>query len=256
MKAPRVLVVALLLAAGCGGDGFTPPPAPVEPPFGGTAYLHPDIIRADDPTTFVGLTYEGEGTRNMYDRRVEGWITVTARLFRAVYDDGQVIELQLNPEFGPPPGSQETAEFYARAIGRLPAGLRRDVEFVFVHRGVQPFGGGNRGMLIHTGQSDRDDLNGFLEEVLAHEGAHTCLDPAHANSPGWRAAQAADPTFISTYARDHPAREDIAESIVAWLAVRYRADRIDPDTRSAILRAIPNRLRYFDGLGLDMHPLE
>ena len=39
------------------------------------------------------------------------------------------------------------------------------------------------------------------------------MDGPHAASAGWLAAQAADPEFISTYARDNPTREDIAESL-------------------------------------------
>ena len=32
--------------------------------------------------------------------------------------------------------------------------------------------------------------------------------------------------FISEYARDHPDREDIAESFLPYLAVRYRPERL------------------------------
>ena len=98
--------------------------------------------------------------------------------------------------------------------------------------------------------------DGILEETLVHEAAHTSLDAAHAASPGWLAAQEADPTFISDYARSFPAREDIAESFLPWLAVRYRGDRIDDELRTMILDAIPNRLAYFDALVLDLHPID
>lgn len=256
MSSSRTFLVALCVAAGCAGDTFDPgEPPPSEPPFGGTAYLDPDIITPSDPSAFVELSYQGQDARAMYDRRVPGWITVSALLFRASFDDGSVIELQLNPEFGNAAAGRETAEYYAGAIGRLPAALRRDVRFVFIHRGEEPFGGGANGLLIHTGNTDRNDLNGSLEEVLAHEGAHTSLDPAHASSAGWLAAQKADRTYISTYARDHSAGEDVAESLVAWLAIRHRSSRIDASLQSTILKTIPNRIRYFDGLGLQMHPV-
>ena len=86
--------------------------------------------------------------------------------------------------------------------------------------------------------------------------AHTSLDAAHRAAPGWLAAQDADPTFISTYARDFPNREDIAESIVPYVAVRFRPDRISGPLRAVIEETIPNRIRYFDSLGLDMHPID
>ena len=83
-----------------------------------------------------------------------------------------------------------------------------------------------------------------------HEAAHTSLDAAHATSAGWLSAQVKDVNFISSYARDNPAREDVAESVLTWLAVRYRASRIDPAQVAKIQQAIPNRLAYFDALNL------
>ena len=42
------------------------------PPFEGTIFIDPDIIKEDDPTTFVSLSYAGTGIREMYDRRLGG----------------------------------------------------------------------------------------------------------------------------------------------------------------------------------------
>jgi hypothetical protein len=120
---------------------------------------------------------------------------------------------------------------------------------------VQPFGGGNNNILIHVGQADLYAADGILEETLVHEASHTSLDAGHASAAGWRSAQLADPTFISTYARDNPTREDIAESFLLWLAVRHRPARIGAQLQSTILATIPNRLVYFDGLGLALHPI-
>jgi hypothetical protein len=219
-----VVLVAVLGLTGCGGDAPSDPlpgPFPLPPPFGGTIFIAPDIITSDDPTTFLGLTDAGQGSRTMFDRRVNGWITLDAFLFDASFDDGLTVEVQVNPEFG-----------------------------------TRPFGGGNRNLLIHVGQGDLYLAEGILEETFVHEAAHTSLDAYHASAPGWLAAQAADPTFISTYARDFPDREDIAESFVPYLAVRYRADRIPASLRVIIEETMPNRIAYFDGLGLDMHPID
>ena len=48
------------------------------PYFSGTIFLDPDIITPDDPSTFEGAPYAGQGFRRMFDRRVNGWITVNA----------------------------------------------------------------------------------------------------------------------------------------------------------------------------------
>jgi hypothetical protein len=249
------LVLALYAGHGCGGPTDAPEPN-VTPPFSGTIFIDPDIIVSSDPTTFSGVTYVGQGTRTMFDRRVNDWISAEAYLFVATFTDGLSAEVQVNPEFSSVEASEAEAERYAREIGRLPKALRADVETVWIHRGVEPFGGGNNNLLIHVGQADLYVRDGILEETLVHEAAHTSLDATHAAAAGWLAAQSADPAFISTYARDFPGREDIAESFVPYLAVRYRPERISDELRSLIERTMPNRIAYFDGLALEMHPVD
>lgn len=190
----------------------------------------------------------------MFDRRVDDWVTVSAYLFDATFDDGLGAEVQVNPEFGGEEAARVEAERYASEIGRLPTALRAEVQTVWIHRGTEPFGGGNDNILIHTGQAALYEADGILEETLVHEAVHTSLDATHASAAGWIAAQAADPTFISTYARDFPTREDLAETMVPYLAVRYRSDRISPALRQTILEAIPNRIQYLDDQALDMYP--
>lgn len=226
-----------------------------DPPFSGTIFIDPDILTAFDRTSFVGLTSAGKGERTMYDRRVGDWIRVNAFLFEATFDDGLSIEFQVNPEFGSVAAAQVQAERFAPAIGRLPTSLRRDVETVWIHRGDKPFGGGNNNLLIHTEQADRYLETGILEETLVHEASHTSLDGDHAGAAGWLAAQAADVNFISTYARDNASREDVAESFLPYLAVKYRRDRISEELAKTIQTTIPGRLRYFEELELDLYPV-
>ena len=97
---------------------------------------------------------------------------------------------------GTPTTAQIDAEKYARVIGQLPAALRKDVETVWIHKGVQPFGGGNRNLLIHTGQADLYAADGILEEAFVHEATHTSLDSTYASTSLWQAAQQADGEFI------------------------------------------------------------
>ena len=153
------------------------------------------------------------------------------------------------------PRSDPSLEKDATAIGRLPYALRTSVATVWIHKGVQPFGGGNNNLLIHVGQADQYVASGILEETFVHEAAHTSLDGPHAVNPGWLAAQNADGVFISTYARDNPTREDIAESFLPYLAVRYRATRISESLATTIQQTIPNRIAYFDGLRLNVLPV-
>ena len=120
-------------------------------------------------------------------------------------------------------------ELLAPVIGRIPDALLTDVQTSWIHMREEPFGGGNNNLLIHTGSVPQRLADGFIEELLVHEAAHTSLDGLYASAPGWLAAQQSDPDFISTYASDFPDREDIAESFLPYLAVRYRPDWISSE---------------------------
>ncbi len=269
-----------IAAAGCGGAGpgapaidapvtvDAPAPAPdggcaafvpattppAAPPFDGTAFLDPGIITATDPTAFVDLTFTGQAPREMFDRRTGAFGTVNAYLFAARFGVSKTVEIQVNPEFSQAQAEAE-ARTYATVVGRLPAFVFRDLDTMWIHAGRFPFGGGNRNLLIHTAQGQEYTAGGFLEEIFVHEGTHTSIDGDHAAAAGWLAAQTADGAFVSTYARDNPTREDVAETMVPYLAQRFRADRLPPATVAAIRAAIPNRLRYLDCLGVTMDPL-
>ena len=242
--------VVLILAV----SAFTPKPL-FDPPFSGTIFIDPDIITSSDATAFEGITYTGRGQVTMYDRGPEMFVQNNAFLFQATFDDGLTARVQVNSEFGSESAAMVEASRYALETGRLPTSLRTSMAEIWIHKGTKPFGGGNESILIHTGQSALYIRDGILEETLVHEASHTSLDAAHANDADWLAAQSADPEFISTYARDNPLREDIAESFLTYLAVRIRPDRISSGLKQTIEQAIPNRLAYFDQMQPNLHPM-
>lgn len=225
------------------------------PPYSGTPYIDADIITSADPTTFLYTDDAGQQDRLMFDRRVNDWVNVHAFLFNASFSDGLMVEVQVNPEFGDQATARAEAYKYASVIGRLPRCLRSEVQTVSIHRGTEQYGGGNKGLLIHTGMTDQYESLGVLEEILVHEAAHTAFDATHAAAPAWILAQRGDANFISTYASFYPDREDIAESFLPYLAVRHRSDRISLPNFETISQTIPNRIAYFDGLMLDMNPI-
>ena len=220
------------------------------PPSPGTVYISTRVIEPSDPTTLGNITHAGRGERLVYDRRPGMRITINAYLFDVRYA-GQVVEFRVNPEFGSIEAAQAEVETYAPALGQMPAVLMAAITHVVIHAGDEPWGGG---ILIHTDRGEDYIRDGFMEEIMVHEATHTALDPAHTDSPGWRAAQAADGVFISGYARDHPDREDVAESFLAWFALRYQSEQVNVADRAVIRRTIPNRLAYFDEQGFDMSP--
>ena len=222
----------------------------------GTLYVDADIVTSSDPTTFRNASYAGRGDRVMFDRRQNAFVTYNAFLFDATFTDGFSVEIQVNPEFQTREAAQQEADKYGGLIGQLPRALRQpEFQTVWIHRGIEPFGGGNNNVLIHTGEADRLEAQGFLEEVFIHEATHTTLDARHASSSGWIQAQGNDMNFISTYARDHPMREDLAESFPMWMALRYREDRISSRLAATIRIRMPHRLAYLDDQSFDMAPV-
>lgn len=223
-------------------------PALATPPYSGTVFVDPDILITDDPSTFVQAISTGSGSREMFDRRVNEFVTLNALLFDAYYTDGSKVEVQVNPEFDLTEATRKAA-FYGHAIGQLPLALRVDLETVWIHKGDQAFGGGNNNILIHT---DAPEYHGeWLEETLFHEACHTSLDGRAAESFEWYDAQANDSEFISTYARDNPDREDVAESCLMYFALRYREERISINTLATISETIPNRVVVLDSFNIN-----
>ena len=224
---------------------------PAVPPLEDTSFPCRDIIRATDPTAFTGLTYVGEGERVVFDLRVNDLTRLTFVLYTATYDDGMTVEIRVERDT-----FKEQAKYYAgyysKVFGRLPTGVRTRVKALSIMTGPHDWGGGINDITIHNGRNYA--LTNTLEETFLHEAAHTSLVDYN-SSEEWKAAQRADDTFISDYALRYPEREDVAESYVAYVAVRYRADRISKSVADLISRAIPHRIAFFDAQQLPMHPI-
>lgn len=217
------------------------------PPYSGTLWVDSGVLTADDPSTFIQAIPAGVGSRQMFDRRVNDWVVLDAFLFNALYTDGDSIEVIVNPEFTAAE-ALEKAQFYGHAIGQLPLMLRVDVKTSWIHKGDQAFGGGNNNILIHTDAAGYHGV--WLEETLFHEACHTSLDSRLAQTADWLNAQSLDGEFISTYSRDNPLREDVAESCLMHFALRHRGERISENVKATVNTTIPNRLLVLDGLNI------
>merc|ERR1712072_1172033 len=90
-------------------------------------------------------------------------------------------------------------------------------------------------------------------EVMVHEGAHAVLDPILGGTPAWNDAARADAGFISDYAKSKPDGEDIAESLVIWLATKFGI--LNEEDTTITTNQIPNRLALFDQMDFNLFPL-
>ena len=238
-----------------------------EPPFySGTIFESGDIITSSDPSLFSEIEYKGTGQREMYDRRNGGaYIDIEAYIFDTGFSDGLKTEIQINPEFTLEEANAE-ANKYAFLIGQLPTLLRQDVQTMWIHRGYEGYGGGSDNLLIHTGMTETYEnylANGegdpsIVEEVLIHEATHTSIDYHYESinagyGDAWVEAVNNDNwCYISNYAQQYPYREDVAEIMLMYVAVRYFPERITTLMRDQILSCNLNRINHLDSLNLDM----
>ena len=114
-----------------------------QPPYGGTIFITGNIITSSDNSVYDSLVYKGTDNRLMYDRRNGGaFINNNPFLYDAYFSDGLVTEIQVNSEFSVDQ-SLEEAEKYSFLIGQLSKGLRKHVETMWIHKGIEAYGGGN-----------------------------------------------------------------------------------------------------------------
>jgi len=256
LKKTSILLILITLS-GCGGDESSGKNigGGQAPPFAGTIFITPDIIQDTDPTSFVSLNYVGQSDRKMLDRRSDKFITYNAHLYIASFDDGVEMEIQVNPEFNIDLATNE-AEKYSIVVGQMPYTLRKALTDVSIHAGKAPFSGDMGNIVIHTNQGEEYISQGILAETLIHETVHAVLDSDHKRAPGWANAQQQDLGFISTYAKDHPFREDLAESFVPYMAVRYKSARISLELEQTITATMQHRINYFEDLAIEIYPME
>jgi len=224
-------------------------------PLSGASFSTRDIVKSSDPSLYDDMAYVGKELRSVYDYRVNDWIDIEAFLFKAYFKNSPDLEIRVNVEIESRDSARALAEIYAHLAGQLPNALRTSLKTLTIHQGDENFGGGNGDILIYT-ESGKDYMStGHLEEIFIHEGAHISLDPMHRNSTNWKNAQKADSLFISTYAKENPNREDLAESFILYQGIRYAPDRLSADFKDSVLQRIPNRIAFFDSLALDMYPV-
>lgn len=212
------------------------------PPFDSTADTVFDIIRTDDPSSFVCLETAGREMRQMWDKRVDAEFDLEVFLFRAYFSDGPSIDIIVNPEFGTVEAARAEASRYTRPLGQLPPVFRQGIRQFGIHKGEPTYSAGPGKIFVYAGRTDIRIGENRLEESLLHEAVHASLDRRHARSDRWRAAQASDGGFVTRYAERRPEGEDLAETAIFAYALARYPDRLPPADSAAVRNQVPARL--------------
>ena len=227
--------------------------------FKDNLYTDCNILTKKDLTAFQNISFKKEKKIKWWDRREatsSGWkqSSFKAFIFKAKFEKGKDVTIRVNSEFKTKEKAEEQALKYGKMVGQLPNFLRKNLKTITVHKGNYDWGGGNKDILMHI-----DKNYGVCEEeVMMHESGHTSLDwnmGGSVKSSKWKKAAKADNKFISKYAKEYTEREDVAETINWWIAVRCKPDRISKSTYKKIIEGIPNRLKYLDEQNYDTYPL-
>ena len=91
---------------------------------------------------------------------------------------------------------------------------------------------------------------------MVHELAHVINQLTGVIKPSkWMKARKLDKKkYCSKYAKTN-AKEDFAESMVCWIVVRHKSDKISKSDLAKFNEFIPNRLKLFDEMNFNMYPL-
>lgn len=219
-----------------------------------------NLVTENDLSALLGVNFLRQEDIFMPDSRSDINNLVSAYVFIADYEN-QSIDFYVNPEIGDQAAAEQEVSFYAEVIGRIPLFLRdginsiNGVSLVYLHQGFEPLVGNQNYLAIYTDRAGELIAQGILEEVLIHESAHVSLDSDLANSSEWLTAQSVDGNAISQLAYDLGNDEDVAESLLAYIAVQFRANRLPASVEDTILATIPNRIDYFNSRAFAMNPI-
>ena len=232
-----------------------------DPPFYGTMWELPDLITSSDYTVYSTSTYQGIETRLFYDKSILDFINYPAHVYKVNFGDGLSVDFEIYTEF-----TQEEAlvikQNYAPLIGQLGKELRKNIKSIEFLKGDYTASAQITNDLSYSNITIHIDwLNNIVktrsdgdrtEELFIHEAAHLSIDPYIYGQRGWNDAVYLDGNYLSTYAKDNPESEDIAETFQAYIAVKYFPERITSSLRDTILSTCLNRFKYFDSLNLDL----
>ena len=232
---------------------------------GGSEWKDGDIINKKDPSNFINLSFLEKKNVMGYDVRTltnkytkDGWgrSSFTVFVFNATFENSKDILINVNDEFKTDKKAKKQAIKWAKIYGQMPNFLKKNVKEITIHKGKAGWAGGQGTIVIHTDYLTNENKK-YAEELMFHELTHASLDwwwGGSVNEKKWLNAVSTDKHYISEYAWELPANEDLAETVLWWYASRCKADRISKKNNEKVNKFLTNRFKYLDEQNYDMHP--
>ena len=240
------------------------------------------IFTKKSPTTFEKLTFNKEKNLNITKRvkRTDGFKkkkTFRSFNFTAVFENNITVELFVEYEKNKKDfkKAEKEALFFSHMYGQMPNFLKTYNKKIFIHNDNEYDDGLGlwwvnfnkaafhinvpRYKLKPSGNQQCNTSNSYYSHcaiTMAHELAHVIQELGGVISTSkWSKARKLDKkNYVSEYAMTD-SKEDFAESIAAWIAVRYKTDMISKDDLEKFNEYASNRFKFFDELNFNMYPL-
>ena len=174
--------------------------------------------------------------------------------------------------------AEKKAQYFANIFGQMPHFIKTVNRKIYVHRykpensklpaGWAPWknkisskefhvferGGTQCGGYFNN--TDEDFCYDDIARLMLHELAHVVKGYTKIITPSkWIKAKNTDKKYCSEYAMYND-DEDFAESLVCWIALRYKSHRLQQGYAKRAKNFIENRLKFFDELNLNVYFLK
>ena len=244
------------------------------------------VFSPKSPSTLKKLIFKKE-RKLRTDKSYKCCQTKTFRSFQftAEYEDNITVEIfvEYKKKTKNFKKAEEKALYYSNMYGQMPHFLKKYNKRIFIHEYIsnddewfhelgelwaksrkQEFHISKnakcknkkeymeRGLYLHTYKQSYSEC----ALVMIHELAHVIQDFTSVIPPSkWvKAVKLDNKKYCSRYAKRNDA-EDFAESLVCWIVLRHKLNKIGIMDFKKINKFMPNRIKFFDELNFNVYPL-
>ena len=248
------------------------------------------LFRKDSPTTFKKLTFikerkiSGVSKRQTYSARYNKKKVFRSFSFIAEYEDNITVEffIEYEKDIKDFKKAEKKALLFSKMYGQMPLFLKTYNKKIYIHNDLTETRGIGQWWVMydkrafHINAPYKSEIcdSGIIESdsiwisfansskysqcavTMIHELAHVIQQLTGVISPAkWLKARKLDnKKYCSKYAKKN-SREDFAESMVCWIVVRHKLNKIGIIDFKKINKYIPNRLKFFDEMNFNVYPL-
>ena len=230
-----------------------------------------NIIKKKDPSSFLNLEFVGSKNLKMEESDPDNFnLYENVYIYKALYKNNHQITLRFHPKFNKKK-VEDIAYNLSYAIGQLPYFLTKSYNRanIFKNKIYSKNDKGKKisaaamaapnGTLIIDITSEASNLKKpYFQETLLHEAGHFVFR-AISYSDDFKFTRNQDSKFISKYATTN-IDEDLAETVVAWVGLRCKPERIKKSDFKKVSEGIKNRLKFIDNYAnkklVNTYPME